>query len=128
MNLLVIDIPDVWGMLLFREWAAKPGGSIQLDLTYATVPISKTASIKLMNKSPMIEHVETPGHLFDEAMLAIDVGNFMVLVNYWEEARPHPFPSSNIWKLCLYGARSRHGAGVGIVLISPTVLVFHHIS
>ena len=43
----------------------------------------------------------------------------MVSINYWEEARPHPFPSSNIWKICLYGARSRHGAGVGIVLISP---------
>ena len=40
MNVLVIDIPDVWGMLFSREWAAKLGGSIQLDLTYTTVPIS----------------------------------------------------------------------------------------
>ena len=28
MNVLVIDIPDAWGMLLSREWAAKLGGSI----------------------------------------------------------------------------------------------------
>ena len=48
------------------------------------VPISKTASIKLMNEPPMIEHVENPDHLFDEAKRATDVGNFMVLENYWE--------------------------------------------
>ena len=35
MNVLVIDIPNVWGMLLSREWATKLGGRIQLDLTYA---------------------------------------------------------------------------------------------
>ena len=92
MNVLVIDIPDVWGMLLSREWAAKLGGIIQLDLTYATIPISETALIKLMNEPPMMEHVETPDHLFDDAMRATNVGNFMVLENYWEEARPHPFP------------------------------------
>ena len=28
MNVLVLDIPDTWGMLLSREWAAKLGGSI----------------------------------------------------------------------------------------------------
>ena len=75
MNVLVIDIPDVWGMLLSREWAAKLGGSIQLDLTYATVPISEMASIKLMNEPPMMEHVETPNHLFNDAIHVTNVGN-----------------------------------------------------
>ena len=118
MNVLVIDIADVWGMLLSREWATKLGGNIQLDLTYPTIPISKTTSIKLMNEPPMIEHVETPDHLFDDAMCATNVGNFMVLANFWEEARPHPFPPSNIWKMHFDDANSSHGAGAGIVLIS----------
>ena len=52
-------------------------------------------------------------------MCATNVGNFMVLANYWEEARAHPFPPSNIWKMHFDGAKSRHGAGVGIVLILP---------
>ena len=78
MNVLVIDIPDVWGMLLSREWATKLGGSIQLDLTYAAIPINKTVSIKLINEPPMIEHVETPDHLFDDDMRATNVGNFIV--------------------------------------------------
>ena len=119
MNVLVIDIPNVWGMLLSRKWVEKLGGNIQLDLTYTTVPISETTSIKLMNEPPMIEHVETPNHLFDDAMCATNVGNFMVLANFWEEARPHPFPPSNIWKMRFDDAKSRHGVGDGIVLISP---------
>ena len=118
MNVLVIDIPDFQGILLSREWEIKLGGSIQLNLTYASIPITKTASIKLMNDTPMIEHVETLDHLFDDAMRATNVGNFMVLANYWEEARPHPFPPSNIWKMHFDDANSRHGAGAGIVLIS----------
>ena len=119
MNVLVIGILDISGMLLFREWASKLGGNIQLDLTYAIVPISEIASIKLMNEPPMIEHVETPDHLFDDSMGATNVGNFMVLANYWEEARPHPFPPRNIWKMCFDGVKSRHGVGLGIVMISP---------
>ena len=39
MNVLVLDILDTWGMLLSREWAAKLAGSIQMDLSYATIPI-----------------------------------------------------------------------------------------
>ena len=50
MNVLVVDIPDAWGMLLFREWTTKLGGSIQLDLMYVTIPIGNNASIKLMNE------------------------------------------------------------------------------
>ena len=85
MNVLVLDIPDTWGMLLSREWAAKLGGSIQMDLSYATIPIEENASYKLVNEKPMSEHVETPEHLFEEAMRPIEeVGNYMVMENYWE--------------------------------------------
>ena len=49
-------------------------------------------------------------------MRATYVENFMVLANYWEEARPHPFPP-------------RNGVRAGIVLISPageeTIHSFH---
>ena len=31
MDILVIDVPDKWGMLLSRKWGATLGGSIQMD-------------------------------------------------------------------------------------------------
>ena len=64
MNVLVLDIPDTWGILLPREWATKLGGSIWMDLSYVTIPIGENTSYKLMNENPMTEHVETPEYLF----------------------------------------------------------------
>ena len=46
-------------MLLSREWTAKLG-SIQLNLSYATIPIEENAFYKLVNEKPITEHVETP--------------------------------------------------------------------
>jgi hypothetical protein len=39
MYVVVVDVPEKYGMLLFRSWGAKLGGSLQLDMTYAMIPI-----------------------------------------------------------------------------------------
>jgi hypothetical protein len=39
MDIVVADIPPKFGMLLSRSWDKKVGGSLQMDLTYATIPI-----------------------------------------------------------------------------------------
>ena len=39
MDVVVTDIPPKYGMLLSRYWGAKLGGSLQLDTTYATIPV-----------------------------------------------------------------------------------------
>ena len=39
MDVVVIDIPISYGMLLSRSWGAKLGGSLQLDSFYATIPV-----------------------------------------------------------------------------------------
>ena len=40
MDVVVIYVPDNWGMLLSRKWAATLGGYIQMDWTYTTMPAS----------------------------------------------------------------------------------------
>lgn len=47
MDILVIDVPDAWGMLLSRKWGATLGVSIQMDLSYATIPFSENTLVKL---------------------------------------------------------------------------------
>jgi hypothetical protein len=37
MDVVVTGIPPKYGMLLSRSWGAKLGGSLQLDMTYATI-------------------------------------------------------------------------------------------
>ena len=39
MDVVVVDVPAKYGMILWRSWVAKLGGSVQLDMTYAMIPI-----------------------------------------------------------------------------------------
>jgi hypothetical protein len=39
MDMVVVDIPPKFGMLLSRSWAAKLKGTLQMDMSYATIPI-----------------------------------------------------------------------------------------
>jgi hypothetical protein len=39
MDVVIADIPPKYGLLLSRSWGANLGGSLQLDMTYATIPI-----------------------------------------------------------------------------------------
>ena len=48
MDILVIDVPDKWGMLLSRKWGATLGGSIQMDWTYAIIPTSEFSLVTML--------------------------------------------------------------------------------
>ena len=39
MDVVVVDITPKFGMVISRSWANKVGGTLQMDLTYATIPI-----------------------------------------------------------------------------------------
>src|ERR1700730_11952172 len=39
MDVVVADIPPKYGMLLSRSWRAKLQGSLQLDMSYATITV-----------------------------------------------------------------------------------------
>ena len=60
MDILIIDVPKKWGMLLSRKFAADLGGSIQMDWTYATVPLSEYTMVKLHSQKEKKYHVKNP--------------------------------------------------------------------
>ena len=60
MDILVINVTHKWGMFLSRKWVADLGGSIQMDCTYATVPLSKDTMVKLHSEKEKKHHVENP--------------------------------------------------------------------
>jgi hypothetical protein len=39
MDIVVVDVPPKFGMLLSRSWIKILGGTLQMDLTYATIPV-----------------------------------------------------------------------------------------
>jgi hypothetical protein len=38
LDIVVVDLPNAWGMLLSRKWATNLGGTIQLDFSIGTIP------------------------------------------------------------------------------------------
>ena len=47
MDVVVIDMPNNWGMFLSKKWAANLGGYIQMDWTYATIPALENTRVIL---------------------------------------------------------------------------------
>ena len=39
MDIVVVDIPLKYGMILSISWGAKLQGTMQMDMTYATIPV-----------------------------------------------------------------------------------------
>ena len=39
MDIVVADIPPKYGMFLSRSWGAKLQGTMQMDMTHATIPV-----------------------------------------------------------------------------------------
>ena len=79
MDILVIDVPDAWGMLLSRKWGATLGGSIQMDLSYATIPFSENAFVKLHRENERKFHVEDPNEPMNEFIRQMgELGNYTI--------------------------------------------------
>ena len=60
MDILVIDVPEKWGMFRSRKWDVDLGGSIHMDWTYATVPLFENTMVKLHSEKEKKHHVENP--------------------------------------------------------------------
>jgi len=60
MNVVVMNVPDAWGMLLSRSWPATLGGFLSMDPTHAHIPMGD-GTFKIMYNQPVVEnHVVYP--------------------------------------------------------------------
>ena len=53
MDVVVADIPAKYGMLLSRSWEGKLGGTLQMDMTYATVLIFDSGKNRLYRENKL---------------------------------------------------------------------------
>jgi hypothetical protein len=122
MDIVVIDVPDAWGMLLSRKTTADLGGNLQMDLTYATIPTPDGNTFKLNRELERRYHVEDPRNPRNELKYREDdLGNYVILSNsivpLEEEIKDDRV--DEIWYMNFDGAFSRSGKGAGIVIQSP---------
>jgi ribonuclease HI len=131
MDIMVVDVPPKFGMLLSRYWIKILGGNLQMDLTYATIPVFGGEHRRLYMEDQLayiISEEENPtNHLI--FALDTDLGCSLLKINdaleppleiikkYITFGKYSP-PITFVWKMFFDGVSSREGVGVGVVFVS----------
>lgn len=79
-DIVVIDVPDSWGMLLCRKFTFVLGRFLQIDLYYATIGENFIA----LHREPLRKyHMEDPRNPMNDFACLVDghVGNYAILCN-----------------------------------------------
>jgi hypothetical protein len=56
-DIVVVDVPDVWGMLLSRKFGAMLGGALEMDLTFLQLSLKNGMVGRLLNVPITEDHV-----------------------------------------------------------------------
>jgi hypothetical protein len=130
LDVIVADIPPKFGMRLSRSWAKKVSGTLQMDLSYATIPVfggeQQRLYIEVRLAYLVSDHNNPTNHIIyvveddlgssifhmSEEMAEVSVKKSTTVVGDSKD--------SFVWKMYFDGACSKEGSGAGIVFISPS--------
>ena len=133
MDVVIASITPKFGLLLSRSWAKKVGGTLQMDLTYATIPMfggeNKRMYIELQfayivtdDKNPTNHPLYAVDKDLGTCMLHFsDDDNTTGLLQVEREqlVKCSKEQEDELWKLYFDGSSSKEGAEAGVLLISP---------
>jgi ribonuclease HI len=141
MDVVVADIPPKFGMLLSRLWVAKLKGNLQMDISYATIPVFgqdrrlyREVLLKYMvsNKSQPNNHpiysVETEigsSIFFNDLSFEEEVPKIDMTIKEKPDQQTEDFsnkqnnPKNEMWNMSFDGAVSREGAGASVWINPP---------
>jgi hypothetical protein len=99
------------------RWAANFGGTLQMDLSYATIPTCEGMFVTLHRELAYRYHVEDPKDPVNELVYyEKDIGNYAILGNsIAPDEEIHEDECNKVWRMNFDRPQSRSGAGVGIV-------------
>jgi hypothetical protein len=60
MDVVIIDCPTQWGMLLSCKWCADVGGTLQMDLIYVDILVEDNFKVRVFREQKMLHNVEDP--------------------------------------------------------------------
>jgi ribonuclease HI len=133
MDIVVADVPPKFGMLLSISWIKRLGGMLQMDLTYATIPVFGGEHRRLYREAQLAYIVSDEADPTNHPIFALDtgLGSSLLQVTETSEAplqirkqpsldQGMPPPTTSVWKMFFDGASSSVGAGAGVVFKSPS--------
>jgi ribonuclease HI len=133
MDIVVVDVPPKFGMLLSRSWIKRLGGTLQMDLTYATIPVFGGEHRRLYREAQLAYIISDETNPTNHPIFSLDTDLGSSLLQLTDAPEPPlklrkqstafpevPSSISLVWKMFFDGASSRVSVGAGVVLISPT--------
>jgi ribonuclease HI len=136
MDVVVADIPPKFGLLLSRSWRKRLGGTLQMDLSYATVPVFGGEVKRLYRENQLAYIISDEKNSVNHPIYALDT-DFGACILQIDDSQPAPLQltkptyqqtdgeSTPIWSMFFDGASTKDSAGAGVVLISPSKEAIH---
>ena len=89
MDIVVANVSPKFGMLLSRGWIKRLGGTLQNDLSYATVPIFGGESRRLYREAQLAYIISDEKNLSNHHIYAVDTDLEHVFSKWKNLRRPH---------------------------------------
>jgi hypothetical protein len=140
MDIVVADIPPKFGCLLSRSWMKRLGGTLQMDLSYATIPVFGGVNKRLYRESQLAYVISDEKNPSNHPIYSVDTGmgscilqmddslpDTLLLKNPIDQATVQPIETEedNLWTMFFDGACTKDSIGAGVVLISPSKKTSH---
>jgi hypothetical protein len=94
MDVVVDDVLANYGMLLSRTWTGKLGGTMQMDMTYATVPVFGGENRRLYKEKKISYVVSDHNNTRNHPIYAVDEDIGCCILSLNEEYNESPVPTN----------------------------------
>jgi hypothetical protein len=131
MDIVVADVPPKFRMLMSRSWIKRLGGTLQMGLSYTTIPVFGVEQRRLYREAQLTYIISDEENPTNHPIFSFDTdlgSNILQLTDTPEpplEIRKQsiafceiPPPTTSVWKMFFDGASSKEGVGVGVVFVS----------
>jgi ribonuclease HI len=132
MDIVVVDSPPQFGMLLSRYWIKRLGGTLQMELTYATIPVFGGEHRRLYREAQLAYIVSDEADPTNHPIFSLDTELGSSLLHLMDSPKAPleitkkplsdheiPLPTTSVWNIFFDGPFSSEGVGIGVVFVSP---------
>jgi hypothetical protein len=131
MDVVAADIPPKFGLLLSRSWGKRLGGTLQMDLSYATIPVFGGEMKRLYRENQLAYIISDGKNSINHPIYVVDTdfGSCILQIDDGQETpmqlvkpieQPAECENIAVWTMYFYGASTKDSAGARVVLISPS--------
>jgi ribonuclease HI len=136
MDVVVVDIPPKFGLLLSRPWSKRLGGTLQMDLSYATIPVFGGELKRLYKENQLAYIINDAKNSVNHPIYDVDT-DFGSCILQIDDSQSTPMQlvkptkkqtddkNVSVWTMYFDGASTKDSAGEGVVLISPSKETIH---